>query len=237
MHTLPQKIMRADTVYTVSSATDHFREQGGAGFKVERAPDFANFTSELPHYPASTLRLRGDDRVPAFIPRDFRGSQADAAARCKSSLRAAVSGHNRHKYFQRPFLATTGPLILIKPPRPASPPNHSDAVHVEEPATRTIATQSLYRESDAQTDPWSPDAAQQAANAALSVKQLLHSDKFHCGNAPELAHLATLQFKLGDRASAADVAKVRNPHGCQTIQGLYKTRHAQPAFATWTLAS
>ena len=47
----------ADTNYTVSGARDHYRQQTMAGgFNIERAPLYNNFFSELPHYPATTLK-------------------------------------------------------------------------------------------------------------------------------------------------------------------------------------
>lgn len=47
----------SDPVYTVSGARDHYRQQTRAGgFNLERAPEYPNMFSELPHYPPSTYR-------------------------------------------------------------------------------------------------------------------------------------------------------------------------------------
>ena len=198
----------ADTVYTVSSATDHYREQTRrAGFGVERAPDYANFTSALPHYPATTFRLKSDDKVPHFIGREFDVQQQKDAQLCKGSLRAAVSGAHRCKHSHRPFLASDTPTVIIKAPRPA--PAHTDGVtsaaSLAEPTSRTVATQSIFRESDAQTDPYSPDVA---PAAAATIKQQLLSAQHHCGDTSELARLADMRFALGNKPGADDVAQV-----------------------------
>eukprot|EP00983_Pelagomonas_calceolata_P079414 1154654-Pelagomonas_calceolata.AAC.1 len=46
-----------DTTYVTSSARDHYRQQTVAGgFMVERAPEYSNMFSKLPHYPSTTFR-------------------------------------------------------------------------------------------------------------------------------------------------------------------------------------
>jgi len=66
-----------------------------------------------------------------------------------------VSGPSRHRYFKRPvlpFLSEQPPEVLLAPLGAAEPPPPSP-----EPAAREMATQSDYRESEAQTDPFSPE--------------------------------------------------------------------------------
>jgi hypothetical protein len=49
----------ADAVYTVSGARDHYRAQTVAGgFALDKAPDYPNMFSVLPHFPASGYRCR-----------------------------------------------------------------------------------------------------------------------------------------------------------------------------------
>lgn len=47
----------ADTTYTVSGARDHYKQQGQAGFVLQKLPEHNNLFSELKHYPNSTFRL------------------------------------------------------------------------------------------------------------------------------------------------------------------------------------
>jgi Cilia- and flagella-associated protein 91 len=205
----PHTDLGADTVYTVSSAADHFREQTRrGGFALERAPDFANFTSALHHYPATTFRLKNDDKVPHFVPREYAGAQSDPAERCRGSLRAAVTGAQRYKHSHRPFLASNAPIIIIRAPKPQPPDADAAAAPAAPPppASRTVGTQSAFSESEAQTDPYSPDAAPPAATPAL--KQALHSALHHCGTASELSTLAGLRFALGQRPNGAEVAAI-----------------------------
>ena len=50
----------ADGTYAVSGARDHYRQQTvGGGFMLEKAPEFKNMFSELPHYPAAGFRCAG----------------------------------------------------------------------------------------------------------------------------------------------------------------------------------
>jgi hypothetical protein len=203
--------MLADTVYTVSSATDHYREQARrGGFDLKRCPDFANFTSTLPHYPNSSFCLKSGDKVPHYINRDFREPCQDPVElRCRS-LRATVNGPHRFKYSQRPFLTSHSHIVIIKAlkPLPALPEDKSKdtAAQALSMAARTIATQSDFRESEAQTDPFSPTAA---PATQLSEKQRVQSILHHCGGLPEVMHLETLKFTLSQRPGAADVESIK----------------------------
>lgn len=47
---------RTDTTYTVSGARDHYKQQGQAGFVLQKVPEHDNFFSELKHYATSTFR-------------------------------------------------------------------------------------------------------------------------------------------------------------------------------------
>ena len=191
----------ADTVYTVSSAADHYREQTKrGGFSVERAPDYANFTSALPHHPATTFRLKNDNKVPQWIARDYRGATTGQAELCRNSARAAVNGAHRYKHSQRPFLATSSPVVVINAPRRANDEQVAQATELL--ASRTIGTQSLFRESEAQTDPYSANAA---PPAPLTLKERLQATLHHCGDVSELSHLHSLNFALGQKPGVADV--------------------------------
>ena len=188
------KITVADKVYTVSSATDHYREQSRSGaFGFQRCPDYANFYSSLPHYPNTTIRLKGTDNVPHFISRDHapeRPCKQDLASR---SEHATVSGPFRHKYSQAPSLNAHTPLIVVR--APVSPMNAvrlPPLSHSAAEATRTFGTQSDMRESDVQTDPYSPEFI---IPAVSSLQQQMLSRQHNC-DGPEIAYLQVLTSGL-----------------------------------------
>ena len=204
-----QPVERADTVYTVSSATDHYREQArGAGLGVEKCPEFTNFTSSLPHYPNTSFRLKNGDKVPHFVGREFRAPTNDPAELRTRCLKAGVNGPNRHKHSQRPFLTSNTPIVIIKAPKPMPTAQEADQEANELDAiaaARTIGTQSDFRESEVQTEPFSPEAA---PLHVLSAKEAAHSALHHCSGAPELAHLESLKFSLNQAPGSSDVAKI-----------------------------
>ena len=71
---------------------------------------------------------------------------------------STVLGQLRFKYFKRPvvpFLHSVPAEILLAPVNQGQ--EAEGAQEVSEPATKTIGTQSMYREGEAQTDPYTPD--------------------------------------------------------------------------------
>ena len=164
----------ADTVYTVSGARDHFREQSRAsGFQIERVAEFRNFFSELPTHPSQTYRFKHNDKLPPFVDREFVPQQSSAADRRAKSKWTNVTGSNRFKFFRRPQYVTKLPELMPLPtsvagvqladyvghvPNSASEQDAEAMGATEEPGGGvTIGTQSDYRESEAQTIPYSPD--------------------------------------------------------------------------------
>ena len=116
---------------------------------------------------------------------------------CSSDLGAVrderiISSTNRYKYFRRPII----PFMNAQPPEvlfAAGTQAESALVPVEpepEPATRDAVCQSDYRESEAQTDPFSPE--------------------FHVphGTDPEVLTLATLTFGAGLPAGLNEVKMI-----------------------------
>ena len=88
--------MPTDTIYTVSGARDHFREQSRtSGFQIERVPEFKNFFSELPTHPSQTFRFKHNDKLPPFIDREFVPTFSTAAQRNQMSQWTNVTGSNR----------------------------------------------------------------------------------------------------------------------------------------------
>eukprot|EP00201_Polytomella_parva_P022574 CAMPEP_0175045130 /NCGR_PEP_ID=MMETSP0052_2-20121109/4223_1 /TAXON_ID=51329 ORGANISM="Polytomella parva, Strain SAG 63-3" /NCGR_SAMPLE_ID=MMETSP0052_2 /ASSEMBLY_ACC=CAM_ASM_000194 /LENGTH=444 /DNA_ID=CAMNT_0016308569 /DNA_START=41 /DNA_END=1371 /DNA_ORIENTATION=+ len=179
-----------DNLYTVSGPRDHFRQQSAAGgFNLERAPEYKNMFSELPHFPATTFRIKPGEKIPAFIDRSYHAPTHSDVDLQQRSMAAQVSGSERPKYFRRPLLAPAE--ISVKQTRMS---NISDgdaaAFSLPEPASKTVGTQSDYRENEVQTTPWDPNYVIPEIPAA---KQRHLSEKHHC-DGPELLHLRAMTF-------------------------------------------
>lgn len=79
-------------------------------------------------------------------------------ARVKMSSKAMVSGTARYKYFRRPVmpkLNAVPPQILLAPTAAADPMVPIEVV--PEPLLKTVEVQTMYRESEAQTIPYTPN--------------------------------------------------------------------------------
>ncbi|GIL52182.1 hypothetical protein Vafri_8117, partial [Volvox africanus] len=202
-----------DNTFTVAGPRDHYRQQTlGGGFNIERAPIYNNFFSELPHYPPSTLRLKNGDRLPAFIDRNFHQPSHDPADLQQRSDALAVSGNQRPKYFRRPLLAAAE--IHVKqaplPPLPqyqdlnATAPAAMAGSGGPEPRSKTIGTQSDYRENEAQTAPWEPGYI---LPEQPTIKQQALSKRFH-SDGPEVLHLRDMAFADGLPAGLQEVTRI-----------------------------
>ncbi|XP_076015232.1 cilia- and flagella-associated protein 91 [Genypterus blacodes] len=158
-----------DPVYTVSSEIDHARSEHHA--RVRKVPDFGSMFSSLPHHPRFTLRLNATDSVPAFIDRRWRGRmerRKEALQQLAGVLpgvqfrsemeETCVTGADRWKYFKRPLIpfAQQIPHSVIF----ALPKDNFSSLHGKnadkQPTHVTVGVQTDYRESEAQTDPYSP---------------------------------------------------------------------------------
>lgn len=102
-----------------------------------------------------------------------------------------VSGHERPKYFRRPILPhlqAEPPQVLLAPvPVPSTVKKRLQEEEMDAP-TRSIGMQTMYRDSDMQTDPYSPDYTikQSVSNAppeVLSLQQLRHQQGLPAGRA------------------------------------------------------
>ena len=78
---------------------------------------------------------------------------------------AQVSGANRFRHFRRALLAV--PEVIVK--QGAAPPPPVLLPYIEPPKAKTIGTQSDYRESEAQTVPWEPEAVLPDESTARQV--------------------------------------------------------------------
>ncbi|CAI9532697.1 unnamed protein product [Staurois parvus] len=163
-----------DPLYTVSSEKDHVQTAYRTHVsydRVQRVPEYPTMFSELVHHPRHTLRLQLKDPVPPFIDRQWRGrgeqrmlalkqlagSQPSFSTPLQQADHEDVSGRNRYKYFERPLIPFSQQVptnVLLagswreRSPRPERVPT---------PLVRTVGIQTDYRDSEAQTDPYSPE--------------------------------------------------------------------------------
>lgn len=132
--------------------------------------------------------------MPAFVDRSFHPLQRQPGQLRQQSLAQQVNGRQQYKYFRRPQLPPgarlSAPLHLTQQQQPVPEPPAQP-----EPAIKDAYTQSDYRESEAQTLPWSPDWVLPRDPAVLA-KQAVLSAKFNC-QGPEVLQLADLKFGDG----------------------------------------
>ncbi|XP_070549252.1 cilia- and flagella-associated protein 91-like [Ptychodera flava] len=202
-----------DPLYTLSSDRDHARQTFKAHTstdRVKRVPINNTMFSALRHYPRFNMRLEATDPVPKFVSRQWRGygDQAREALvryttfnydpRVQVPARhfadAKVSGQNRYKYFRRPiipFLQQVPPEVVLQTAKvdPLSAPEEVVA-RPPTPLTRTVEVQTDYRDSEAQTDPYTPEYVVRP------------------GSQPELLTLATLSYGRGLPAGLAEVEMI-----------------------------
>ncbi|KAK9969690.1 hypothetical protein ABG768_027842 [Culter alburnus] len=199
-----------DPVYTLSTDVDHARENLRAQTSLDRlrkVPEFNSMFSNLPHHPRYTLRLESTDPVPAFIDRRWRG-YAEQRRQALQQLTGVVSGDHinrlnpadvtgvdRWKFFKRPLI----PFAQQIPPDVVFALSKSDLLTAPDgddkrpptPFQRSVGVQTDYRESDTQTDPYTPDHVVRPGTAS-----------------PELLTLATLTWGRGLPAGLAEVEMI-----------------------------
>uniref|UniRef100_A0A3Q1IHN5 Cilia- and flagella-associated protein 91 n=1 Tax=Anabas testudineus TaxID=64144 RepID=A0A3Q1IHN5_ANATE len=169
-----------DPVYTVSSEVDHARSSLKAYAskdRIRRVPEFGSMFSNLSHYPRYTVRLDPADPVPISIDRSWRGytEQRKEALQQLSWLtreEGQVTGADRWKYFKRPLIpfAQQVPSDVIF----ALPKENliTGAKNAELQLTHTVGVQTDYRESETQTDPYSPEYLIQPGASPSELLQL-----------------------------------------------------------------
>jgi hypothetical protein len=128
---------------------------------------------------------------PVYTVSGFGAAAQNASGAGRVLRLGAVSGANRYKYFRTPAVTTlrTVPpevLLSVEPVQMVAAP-----VIEPEPATKTVATQSDYRESETQTDPFSPE-------------YILPAD----GSQPELLQLQDLRWGQGLPAGVAEIEMI-----------------------------
>ncbi|XP_071332361.1 cilia- and flagella-associated protein 91 [Trachinotus anak] len=173
-----------DPVYTVSSEVDHAR----AGLKahaskdrLRRVPQFGSMFSSLPHHPQYTVQLNPADPVPASIDRRWQGhteQRKEALQQLAGVIpkreECHVTGAERWKYFKRPLI----PFAQQVPPDVIFALPQEDFVTTgeknaeQQPSHFTVGVQTDYRESETQTDPYSPEYVIQPGTTPSELLQL-----------------------------------------------------------------
>ncbi|XP_047421516.1 cilia- and flagella-associated protein 91 [Sciurus carolinensis] len=199
-----------DPLFIVSSEKDHMRaniQTTLIGSRLKKVPRFRTMFSNLIHYPRYSQYWSKSDPVPAFISREWRGLEQHKEVLWQLATMGTsfqipkeinedpdVTGKNRYKYFDRPFLpfyqhmplnvvfAATKTEPYIFPPVPSKYPTI--------PSKSTVGTQTVYRDTDVQTDPYSPE-------------YVVCQDTI-----PELLTLATLTWGRGLPAGQAEVEMI-----------------------------
>ncbi|XP_043085528.1 cilia- and flagella-associated protein 91 [Puntigrus tetrazona] len=197
-----------DPVYTLSADVDHARENFRAQASVDRVrkvPEFNSMFSNLPHHPRFTLRLEATDPVPAFIDRRWRGF-AEQKRQALQQLtgfvpqihkpsQADVTGIDRWKFFKRPLIPFSQQIppdvVFALPKSDLLSASDGDKKWSPAPFQRSVGVQTDYRESETQTDPFTPDYAVRPGTAP-----------------PELLTLATLTWGRGLPAGLAEVEMI-----------------------------
>lgn len=196
-----------DPVHTLSSEKDHAKSVYRAHVsydRLQKVPEFPSMFSELVHEPRFTLRLQLRDPVPQFINRQWRGldeqrlstirqlnvSQPSSSVARGDAENGDVSGRNRYKFFERPLISFSqqmAPSVLLAVSRAENTPRPERAAT---PLVRTVGIQTDYRDSEAQTDPYSPE---------FVVRP---------GSMPEVLMLANLTWGRGLPAGLAEVEMI-----------------------------
>ncbi|XP_036401824.1 cilia- and flagella-associated protein 91 [Megalops cyprinoides] len=184
-----------DTVCTLSSETDHARQRFRALASVERVkkvPEYTSMFSDLPHHPCLALCLDATDPGPAVIKGRWRGHGEQRLAGSSVKLHGSagdrdILGVDRWKYFSRPLIPFTQqvpPDVMFARPR-SSPHSNTDEAGKQPPgiSQRTVETQTDYRDSEAQTDPYSPQyvVCPRMASELLTVAALTWGDGLPAG--------------------------------------------------------
>ncbi|XP_036901468.1 cilia- and flagella-associated protein 91 isoform X2 [Sturnira hondurensis] len=199
-----------DPLFIVSSEKDHAQANMQAFLsrsRLRKVPRFRAMFSNLIHYPRHSLYWSKADPVPPCVSREWRGHEEkhrealQQLAVTDTSFQMTkvyedpdVTGKNRYKYFERPFLPFSQqmPLNVVLASTKMQPYTFPPTSTKYPPITSkyTVGTQTDYRDSETQTDPYSPE-------------YVVCQD-----SVPELLTLATLTWGRGLPAGQAEVEMI-----------------------------
>jgi hypothetical protein len=163
-----------DPHYITSHGNDHYRQTSKAvmsAARITRVPDDKYLFSELPHYPRHTIQVNNKEVLPETLDVHWLPPELKRPVHAGEQN---VDGKFRHKFFARPnkqMLSTLPHIVMYAMKTKGAVP--LDGATLAEPLTKTVGTQSVYRESEAQTDPFSPEYMI-AAGQAPEVLTLTH---------------------------------------------------------------
>ncbi|XP_062905921.1 cilia- and flagella-associated protein 91 isoform X2 [Mobula hypostoma] len=198
-----------DPLYVLSSEKDHAKMTMKAFTSINRfkkIPEYNSMFSNLQHFPRYFLQLDHNNPVPKFIDQRWRGyeeKRQDAIKQLakydlslkmqiQAPLDPDVCGRDRYKYFTRPII----PFVQQLPVNVILEMTKDDCLTDDEdfdfrtPSRQTVGVQTDYRDSETQTDPYSPEYVVRP------------------GSAPELLTLAALKFGRGLPAGLAEVEMI-----------------------------
>ncbi|KAM6978410.1 cilia- and flagella-associated protein 91 [Tautogolabrus adspersus] len=180
-----------DPVYTVSSEVDHARSSLKAyasKYRVRRVPEFGSMFSNLSHHPRYTVQLDSADPVPTFIDRCWRGHTEQRREALQQQLAGVipndtlwlkredchVTGADHWKYFKRPLIHSLQQVppddIFTLPKENFESTGLKKAE--QQPTHCTVGVQTDYRESETQTDPYSPEYVVRPGTTPSELLQL-----------------------------------------------------------------
>ena len=187
-----------DPLFTMSSNRDHARERYRtyiAPDRVKKVPHYGPMFSGLNHFPKHQMQIDSCDPVPSFMSRKWQGYQKQPVQQQHDNAHLTVSGSDRYKFSRRPiipFLQQVPPDVLLQTTRvdPTLPPAEQQQSRPPTPLTWTVGVQTVFRESEAQTDPYTPEYVTEK------------------GTVPELLTLASLSYHRGLPAGLAEVEMI-----------------------------
>jgi hypothetical protein len=154
-------------LYTVASYKDHVRARAAAQTgKLAVIPNYSNMFSQIPTHPSHHLEYRVAPLLDATLGENRYVSMETTPE---------VTGRFRYKYFRKPLIPYTdnpGGQLVFAPP-PARRETAQELQQTAQPLTRSMGIQTMYRESEAQTDPFSPEYVLQANQKGLNVPEIL----------------------------------------------------------------
>ncbi|XP_060786401.1 cilia- and flagella-associated protein 91-like [Neoarius graeffei] len=139
-----------DPIFTVSAEMDHIRESCKAQESVARVtkfPEFNSMFSDLPHYPRFTIRLQSPYPVPPFIDRQWRGN-----AEHGRDMLQTLAGPFTHFVQQ-----SQTDVIFAFPDHYSQYAQQEGSEWTESSFQCTVGVQTDYRDSETQTDPYTPE--------------------------------------------------------------------------------
>ncbi|CAG9574191.1 unnamed protein product [Danaus chrysippus] len=190
-----------DSTYIVSGARDYARtafKAAMASAQVVIQPVYKTMFSELRQFPRMQVVYHPNCRLPGHIDRSYRAYLERTRGERAGPLQ--LGGKDRFK-----FTAMPKKLLNLKS---ATPDFHPTTPHQPRTSSkpRNRGTQSLYRESSAQTIPWGPDA--KVADNALETPEVMYLDALEWGPG--------CPYRLGDL-----------PADFHTTEIINKMRHAR----------